>query len=139
MPATIEQAFPSNLYGGRLTIDLDAIVSNWSLLKGKVSDSTDCAAVLKADAYGTGQDKTAAALYQAGCRTFFVAVPTEDPEIEEIGYITCTHRQGEGIAHECTTALLAHLLDFIHLTPAHDSAADFNFLPKEVLQRPISR
>ncbi len=77
MPATIEQAFPSNLYGGRLTIDLDAIVSNWSLLKGKVSDSTDCAAVLKADAYGTGQDKTAAALYQAGCRTFFVAVPTE--------------------------------------------------------------
>ena len=40
-----------------------------------------------------------------------VAVPTEDPEIEEIGYITCTHRQGEGIAHECTTALLAHLLD----------------------------
>jgi len=77
VPATIEQAFPSNLYGGRLTIDLDAIVSNWSLLKGKVSDSTDCAAVLKADAYGTGQDKTAAALYQAGCRTFFVAVPTE--------------------------------------------------------------
>lgn len=77
MPATIEQAFPSDLYGGRLTIDLDAIVSNWSLLKGKVSDSTDCAAVLKADAYGTGQDKTAAALYQAGCRTFFVAVPTE--------------------------------------------------------------
>ncbi|ERP85692.1 alanine racemase [Labrenzia sp. C1B10] len=77
MPATIEQAFPSDLYGGRLTIDLDAIVSNWTLLKGKVSDSTDCAAVLKADAYGTGQDKTAAALYQAGCRTFFVAVPTE--------------------------------------------------------------
>ena len=77
MPATIEQAFPSDLYGGRLTIDLNAIVSNWSLLKGKVSDSTDCAAVLKADAYGTGQDKTAAALYQAGCRTFFVAVPTE--------------------------------------------------------------
>jgi alanine racemase len=77
VPATIEQAFSSNLYGGRLTIDLDAIVSNWSLLKGKVSDSTDCAAVLKADAYGTGQGKTAAALYQAGCRTFFVAVPTE--------------------------------------------------------------
>ena len=77
MPATIEQAFPSDLYGERLTIDLDAIVSNWTLLKGKVSDSTDCAAVLKADAYGTGQDKTAAALYQAGCRTFFVAVPTE--------------------------------------------------------------
>ncbi|GAB2187449.1 alanine racemase [Roseibium sp. LAB1] len=77
MPATSENAFPSDLYGGRLTIDLDAIVSNWSLLKGKVASRTDCAAVLKADAYGTGQDKTAAALYQAGCRTFFVAVPTE--------------------------------------------------------------
>ncbi|EAV46389.1 alanine racemase [Stappia aggregata IAM 12614] len=77
MPATCEHAFPSDLYGGRLTIDLDAIVSNWSLLKDKVGGGTDCAAVLKADAYGTGQDKTAAALYQAGCRTFFVAVPTE--------------------------------------------------------------
>ena len=35
-----------------------------------------------------------------------VAVPTEDPEIEEIGYITCTHRQGEGIG----TALLRPVL-----------------------------
>ncbi|TYC66837.1 alanine racemase [Stappia sp. BW2] len=77
MPATCDQTFPPALYGGRLTIDLDAIVSNWSLLKDKVGDSTDCAAVLKADAYGTGQGKTGAALYEAGCRTFFVAVPTE--------------------------------------------------------------
>lgn len=77
MPATCDQTFPPALYGGRLTIDLDAIVSNWSLLKDKVGDSTDCAAVLKADAYGTGQGKTGAALFEAGCRTFFVAVPTE--------------------------------------------------------------
>lgn len=39
----------------------------------------------------------------------FVAVPTHDDGIEEIGYITCAGRQGTGIARECTSALIAHL------------------------------
>ena len=39
----------------------------------------------------------------------FVAVPTHDPAIEEIGYITCADRQGEGVARECTAALVAQL------------------------------
>ena len=41
----------------------------------------------------------------------FVAVPGHDDGIEEIGYITCLHRQGEGVASECATALIAHLFD----------------------------
>ena len=39
----------------------------------------------------------------------FVAVPGHAAGIEEIGYITCIHRQGEGIARECAYALIAHL------------------------------
>ena len=38
-----------------------------------------------------------------------VAVPTHDPAIEEIGYITCLHRLREGVARECAEALIAHL------------------------------
>ena len=59
-----------------LTIDLGALADNWRLLQGLVG-AADCAAVIKADAYGTGQGKAAAALKAAGCRTFFVAQPEE--------------------------------------------------------------
>ena len=41
----------------------------------------------------------------------FVAVPGHEPGVEEIGYITCKDRQGEGVARECTAALVAHLFD----------------------------
>ena len=39
----------------------------------------------------------------------FVAVPTHDPEVEEIGYITVASHQGQGIARECSAALVDHL------------------------------
>ena len=40
----------------------------------------------------------------------FVAVPAHEAGVEEIGYITCAHRQGEGVARECTAALVRHLI-----------------------------
>ncbi|MBS8259145.1 alanine racemase [Roseibium polysiphoniae] len=66
-----------NLAGGRLTIDRDAIAANWSLLKGLLKPGTTCAATIKADAYGTGATSTAERLWEAGCTTFFVALPEE--------------------------------------------------------------
>lgn len=39
----------------------------------------------------------------------FVAIPTHDPEIAEIGYITIASHHGQGIARECTAALVDHL------------------------------
>ena len=39
----------------------------------------------------------------------FVAVPGHEEGVVEIGYITCAHRQGEGVARECTAALVRHL------------------------------
>ncbi|GAB4529303.1 MAG: alanine racemase [Roseibium sp.] len=77
-------SFPSELYGGRLTIDLDAVSANWSFLNDRLDGRAECAAAIKADAYGTGQDRVAPALFAAGCRTFFVAVPTEGIELRRI-------------------------------------------------------
>lgn len=65
------------LSGGRLTIDLDAIAANWRMLGDRLGGSCECAATVKANAYGTGLAETAGRLYREGCRTFFVALPTE--------------------------------------------------------------
>lgn len=58
--------------GSVLTIDLAAIVDNWRQLSALGGGAT-CAAVIKADAYGLGDQQVASALQEAGCRDFFVA------------------------------------------------------------------
>jgi alanine racemase len=66
--------------GAILTIDLQALASNWRFLRDKVTQATpaaECAAVVKADAYGLGIGPVVKVLAQAGCRTFFVAHPSE--------------------------------------------------------------
>ena len=57
---------------GLLTIDLGAIRRNYHKLSGLVAPA-ECAAVVKADAYGLGLTQVVPALAAAGCRTFFVA------------------------------------------------------------------
>ena len=59
--------------GGVLTIDLGAIAANYRELARRAAPAR-CAAVVKADAYGTGIEQTARALAQTGCDTFFVAL-----------------------------------------------------------------
>jgi alanine racemase len=61
---------------GILTVDLDAIVANWRKLE-KTAVPAECAAVIKADAYGCGAGPVARALSAAGCKTFFVATLDE--------------------------------------------------------------
>ena len=62
--------------GGLLHIDLDALAANWRSLRDRAGGA-EAAAVIKADAYGAGIEKAAPALAKAGCRTFFVAHPSE--------------------------------------------------------------
>jgi alanine racemase len=62
--------------GGVLTIDLAAIAANWQGLAHFCAPA-ECAAVVKADAYGCGLEPVVAKLAQAGCKTFFVADPAE--------------------------------------------------------------
>src|ERR1700738_2795010 len=57
---------------GVLTVDLDAICANWRKLE-KTAVPAECAAVIKADAYGCGLDPVARALALAGSKTVFYA------------------------------------------------------------------
>jgi alanine racemase len=66
-----------------LEVDLDAIVANWRTLQDR-HPSGPVAGVVKADAYGLGAPKIAAALYAAGCRHFFVAYLNEALAIRPI-------------------------------------------------------
>jgi alanine racemase len=62
--------------GAVLTIDLGAIAANWRGLRdaGRADGRpVDCAAVLKADAYGCGAAIVGPRLAAEGCRHFFVA------------------------------------------------------------------
>ncbi len=58
---------------GYLTIDLAALARNYVKLRGLVAPGRT-AAVVKADAYGLGAERVAAALYAEGCSDFFVAL-----------------------------------------------------------------
>lgn len=57
---------------GLLTIDLTALVANWRALE-TAANGAECAAVVKADAYGLGLAPVMRALADGGCRTYFVA------------------------------------------------------------------
>ncbi|WP_019220154.1 alanine racemase [Bartonella florencae] len=65
------------------TINVGAIVANYKTLTQSVAPA-ECSAVVKANAYGLGADKIAPALYQAGCRTFFVAKIEEALQLKTI-------------------------------------------------------
>jgi alanine racemase len=71
-----DQAAALAVANGILTVDLDAIVANWRKLE-KTAVPADCAAVIKADAYGCGTTPVARALAAAGCKAFFVATLDE--------------------------------------------------------------
>lgn len=73
MSKALRMAVPA---GGRLTVDLSALVANWRIL-ARSSGPARCGAAVKADAYGLGLERCAGALAEAGCRTFFVALPSE--------------------------------------------------------------
>lgn len=75
----VEWASGANIPAGAtgvVTIDLSQIRANWRALAKRVAPA-GCAAVVKADAYGLGAARVIPALYQAGCRNFFVATPGE--------------------------------------------------------------
>jgi alanine racemase len=68
----LRQGPPEPETGGRLAIDLSAIAANYKYLAGCAAPA-ECAAVVKADAYGLGAPAVSKALWNAGARTFFVA------------------------------------------------------------------
>jgi alanine racemase len=87
---------------GVLTVDLDAIVANWRKLE-KAAVPAECAAVIKADAYGCGVDPVARALAAAGCKTFFVAT-VEEARAARAAVPSATLYALDGIFQNCGDA-----------------------------------
>lgn len=74
-PLLDERSLPPGTTG-IVTIDLDRLAANWQALARLVAPA-ECAAVVKADAYGLGAEHCIPALARAGCRTLFVATLAE--------------------------------------------------------------
>lgn len=102
----------------RLTINLQALASNWRALDAKTDVETG--AVVKADAYGLGAGPVANALAEEGVRKFFVAAAEEGADVREAvgpGPMICVfsgHMEGD------TDLLRAH-----DLTPLINSPEQF--------------
>lgn len=69
--------------GGLLTIDLDALRSNYSHVQ-RLIGAARIGCLVKADAYGLGLSPVARALAQAGCETFFVAEAPEGVRLRKV-------------------------------------------------------
>ena len=69
---------------GILTIDLDAIQSNWKYINSLLVDGAECAAVVKANAYSVGAVKVAECLSKVGCKHFYLATLEEASELREV-------------------------------------------------------
>ena len=74
---------PEDLAGAVLTIDLVALKENWRWLNARAG-SAECGAAVKGNAYGLGIVPVARALWEAGCRSYFVARPKEGEELRAI-------------------------------------------------------
>ncbi len=81
-PETLTSGAPADEAGGILTVDLSAIETNWKILRS-ASTPAECAAVVKADAYGLGLEPVATRLSKAGCTTFFVADLSEGKRLRK--------------------------------------------------------
>ena len=82
-----------------LLIDLDALARNYARLRAAAAPS-ECAAVVKADAYGLGVAAVARRLLAEGCKRFFVATASEAAELRALApsaeiYVLEGARDGE--------------------------------------------
>jgi alanine racemase len=70
-------------YPLRLTIDAAALADNWRALD-RLSGSAAAGAAVKADGYGLGARRVVPLLWEAGCRTFFVAHWAEAADLVDL-------------------------------------------------------
>jgi alanine racemase len=88
-----------------LEVDLGAIVHNYRILRGLVSQPGQVFPVIKADAYGHGALETARALLSEGIRMFCVARVEEAVELREAGIQTPILVFGPPLAAQAEVAL----------------------------------
>jgi len=115
-----------------ITIDLDALTANYLGCSERLQPA-ECAAVVKADAYGLGITRISRTLFHAGCRKYFTATHREGitlrgllPEAEIFVF--------EGVTTQTAGALLDHALIPVLIAP--DQGAAWAQHARE-LQRPL--
>ena len=87
-----------------VTVDLSSVVANWCSLRARLVAGAECAAVVKANAYGLGVKPVTESLLAAGCKYFFVANLEEALEISAVLpasaslYVLAGCREGEEAA-----------------------------------------
>lgn len=69
--------------GAILEIDLAALAANYKILSDRAG-AAECAAAIKADAYGLGAERVGPMLTRLGCRTYFVAHLSEGVLLRQI-------------------------------------------------------
>ena len=94
-----DNSVPAQRVGGVLSIDLTALQKNWQQL-ADLAPNAECGAAVKAQCYGIGLEQSVKALNQAGCKTFFVALPDEGKQVRDaapdaIIYVLCGLMSGQ--------------------------------------------
>lgn len=110
-----------------LTIDLTALQKNWRNL-AKQAAPAECAAVVKADAYGLGIGACASALWAAGCRTFFVALPQEGVALRAVVPEAAIHVL-DGLLPELGQLYAAH--ELIPALASLDELAEWTMIARQ--------
>ena len=74
---------PFHLASAVVTVDLGCLQSNYRTLVAAASPAA-CGVAIKGEAYGLGMSPVAKALWEAGCRDYFVARPMEGAELRAV-------------------------------------------------------
>lgn len=103
-------------HGAWLEVDLQAIAENWKHL-ARLAGQAAVGAAVKADAYGLGAAPVGEALWQAGCRHFFVAHLAEGAALRAAlpyALIYVLHGAPEGFEADCLDYGLIPVLNNPH-------------------------
>jgi len=109
----------------RLTVDLGAVQRNYRRVAAELGRGVECAAVVKADAYGLGAPYVATALAQISARSFFVAQVEEGTALRPLlpdAQIFVLNGLQAGLESECERHRLTPVLNSlgeIELWTAH--------------------
>lgn len=138
MSACPDPLWPSYRAGARLTVDLDAIASNYRYLQTLASGAS-CAAVVKADAYGLGIERVAPVLENAGATDFFVAHVDEGIRLRSVvsekARITVLHGPRPGASGDCVRYGLRPVLNSLEqIALWRDEGSRTGALPEAALQ-----
>jgi alanine racemase len=121
---------PVGREGGRrptwARIDLEALASNFRIIKERLHRDVRVMAVVKADAYGHGAIKCAQRLEKEGADWFGVALPEEGIELRAGGItkpILCLAGFWKGQEHACINNGLATVVYRLDMVEALDRAA----------------